>query len=134
MPGGGLALLRASKALSSIGLEGDELTGSQIIAKAIEAPIKVIAENTGQSGDVVLEKCSNGEGDFGYDAEAGVYGQLLEKGIMDPAKVTRAAIENSASIAAMVLTTEALISDVKEDVPAGPAGPPPGMGGMEGMM
>ena len=126
VPGGGLALLRASKALSSIGLEGDELTGSQIIAKAIEAPIKVIAENTGQSGDVVLEKCSNGEGDFGYDADVGVYGQLLERGIMDPAKVTRAAIENSASIAAMVLTTESLITDVPEtEAPAAaPPGPP----------
>ncbi|GIT17141.1 MAG: 60 kDa chaperonin 1 [Dehalococcoidia bacterium] len=126
VPGGGLALLRASKALSDIGLEGDELTGSQIIAKAIEAPIKVIAENTGQSGDVVLEKCSNGEGDFGYDADAGVYGQLLERGIMDPAKVTRAAIENSASIAAMVLTTESLITDVPETEapPAAPPGPP----------
>ena len=124
VPGGGLALLRASKALSSIGLEGDELTGSQIIAKAIEAPIKVIAENTGQSGDVVLEKCSNGEGDFGYDADAGVYGQLLERGIMDPAKVTRAAIENSASIAAMVLTTESLITDVPEK--EAPMAPPPG--------
>ena len=124
VPGGGLALLRASKALSSIGLKGDELTGSQIIAKAIEAPIKVIAENTGQSGDVVLEKCSNGEGDFGYDADAGVYGQLLERGIMDPAKVTRAAIENSASIAAMVLTTESLITDVPEK--EAPMAPPPG--------
>ena len=124
VPGGGLALLRASKALSSIGLEGDELTGSQIIAKAIEAPIKVIAENTGQSGDVVLEKCANGEGDFGYDADVGVYGQLLERGIMDPAKVTRAAIENSASIAAMVLTTESLITDVPEK--EAPMAPPPG--------
>ncbi len=126
VPGGGLALLRASKALSDIGLEGDELTGSQIIAKAIEAPIKVIAQNTGQSGDVVLEKCSNGEGDFGYDADAGVYGQLLARGIMDPAKVTRAAIENSASIAAMVLTTESLITDVPETEapPAAPPGPP----------
>ena len=83
-------------------------------------------ENTGQSGDVVLEKCSNGEGDFGYDADAGVYGQLLERGIMDPAKVTRAAIENSASIAAMVLTTESLITDVPEPEapPAAPPGPP----------
>jgi chaperonin GroEL len=126
VPGGGLALLRASKNLESIGLEGDELTGSQIIAKAIEAPIKVIAQNTGESGDVVLERCSAGEGDFGYDADVGVYGQLLERGIMDPAKVTRAAIENSASIAAMVLTTESLITDVpeKESPMAAPPGPP----------
>jgi len=126
VPGGGLALLRASKNLESIGLEGDELTGSQIIAKAIEAPIKVIAQNTGESGDVVLERCSAGEGDFGYDADVGVYGQLLERGIMDPAKVTRAAIENSASIAAMVLTTESMITDVpeKEGPPAAPPGPP----------
>ena len=74
--------------------------------------------------DVVLEKCSNGEGDFGYDADAGVYGQLLEKGIMDPAKVTRAAIENAASVAAMVLTTESLITDIKEPEPPMPAAPP----------
>ena len=126
VPGGGLALLRASKALESIALEGDELTGSQIISKAIEAPIKVIAENSGASGDVVLERCSAGEGDFGYDADVGVFGKLLERGIMDPAKVTRAAIENSASIAAMVLTTESLITDVpeKEGPMAAPPGPP----------
>ena len=126
VPGGGLALLRASKDLEAIGLEGDELTGSQIIAKAVEAPIKVIARNTGESGDVVLEKCAAGEGDFGYDADVGVYGKLLERGIMDPAKVTRAAIENSASIAAMVLTTESMITDVpeKEGPPAAPPGPP----------
>ena len=71
-----------------------------------------------------MEKCSNGEGDFGYDADAGVYGQLLERGIMDPAKVTRAAIENASSVAAMVITTESLITDIKEDAPPMPPAQP----------
>jgi len=124
VPGGGLALLRARASLDKLKLEGDENTGSGILGKALEAPLKLISENTGVPGDVILADSLKGEGDWGYDAEAGEFTNLLERGIMDPAKVTRAAIENSASVAAMVLTTESLITDVKEDAPAMPAAPP----------
>jgi len=124
VPGGGLALLRARSSLDKLKLEGDEKTGAAILGKALEAPLKLISENTGVPGDVILADSLKGEGDWGYDAEAGEFTNLLERGIMDPAKVTRAAVENSASVAAMVLTTESLIADVKEDAPAMPAAPP----------
>jgi chaperonin GroEL len=124
VPGGGLTLIRASASLDSLCLEGDEATGIGILKKALQRPMKLIAENTGVAGEVVLAETLKGEGDWGYDAEAGEYGHLLERGIMDPAKVTRAAIENSSSVAAMVLTTEVLISDVPSEAPPMPAGPP----------
>ena len=124
VPGGGLTLVRSSTALDSLDLSGDEDTGIRILRKALQQPLKLIAENTGVAGDVVLAESLKGEGDFGYDAEAGEYGNLLERGIMDPAKVTRAAIENSASVAAMVLTTESLISDIPEETPPMPPAPP----------
>ena len=125
VPGGGLALLRASAALDKVKLSGDEQTAITILKDALSAPLKLIAENTGVAGEVVLSKTLEGTGNYGYDAETGEYGDLIELGIMDPAKVTRSAIENSASVAGMVLTTEALITDVKEDLPAMPAGGPP---------
>ena len=124
VPGGGLALIRSRSALDDLGLEGDEKTGASILSKALEAPLKLISENTGVPGDVILSDSLKSEGDWGYDAETGEFTNLLERGIMDPAKVTRAAIENSASVAAMVLTTESLITDIKEDTPPMPAGPP----------
>ena len=124
VPGGGLALLRAKEDLAKLKLSGEEATGVAVLSKALEEPIKIIAENTGVSGEVVLEASLKTTGNIGYDAEAGEYVDLIEKGILDPAKVTRAAIENSASVGAMVLTTEALITDVKEDIP-----PMPPMGG-----
>ena len=125
VPGGGLAILRASSALDDLGLSGDEATGTAILRKALERPIKLISENTGVSGEVILADSLKGEGDWGYDAEAGEFCHLLEKGIMDPAKVTRAAIENASSVAAMVLTTESLITDIVVPAPAGaPAMPP----------
>ena len=125
VPGGGLAILRASAGLDVLGLSGDESTGAAILATALQRPIKLISENTGVSGEVILADSLKSEGDWGYDAEAGEFCHLLEKGIMDPAKVTRAAIENAASVAAMVLTTESLITDVPEPVGAGaPAMPP----------
>jgi len=122
--GGGLALIRSRSALDSLGLSGDEQTGVNVLSRALEEPLKLIAENTGISGEVILAESLKGEGDWGYDAEAGEFTHLLERGIMDPTKVTRAAIENASSVAAMVLTTEALITDVKEDKPAMPAAPP----------
>lgn len=124
VPGGGLALIRARDALLNLNLEGDEATGIGILTRALERPLKLISENTGVSGEVILSESIKAEGDWGYDAEAGEFGHLLERGIMDPAKVTRAAIENAASVASMVLTTESLITDIKEPVGAGPAMPP----------
>jgi chaperonin GroEL len=124
VPGGGLSLIRASSALGSLCLKGDENTGIQIMKKALERPLKLISENTGVAGEVILAESVKAEGDWGYDAEVGEFTHLLERGIMDPAKVTRAAIENAASVASMVLTTESLITDIKEDQPAMPAAPP----------
>ena len=124
VPGGGLSLLRARQDLAKLKLDGEESKGVSVLAKALEEPIKIIAENTGVSGEVILEASLKTKGNTGYDAESGDYVDLIERGIMDPAKVTRAAIENSASVGAMVLTTEALITDIKEDAP-----PMPPMGG-----
>jgi len=124
VPGGGLAIIRARSALDALDLSGDEATGVSILNCALEKPLKLISDNTGVSGEVILAESVKSEGDWGYDAEAGEFTHLLERGIMDPAKVTRAAIENAASVAAMVLTTESLITDIKEDQPAMPAAPP----------
>jgi len=124
VPGGGLTLIRSRVALNALSLPGDEQTGISILERALEQPLKLIAENTGVSGEVVLAESLKGEGDWGYDAEAGEYTNLLKRGIMDPAKVTRAAIENAASVASMVITTESLITDVVEDTPPMPAAPP----------
>ncbi|MFL2767270.1 MAG: chaperonin GroEL [Dehalococcoidia bacterium] len=129
VPGGGLSLLRARQDLAKLKLDGEESTGVSVLAKALEEPIKIIAENTGVSGEVILEASLKTKGNIGYDAESGDYVDLIERGIMDPAKVTRAAIENSASVGAMVLTTEALITDIKDDTPA----MPPMGGGMPDM-
>ena len=124
VPGGGLALIRAREALDGVELQGDEQTGVNILKEALVKPLMLISENTGVSGEVILAETLKGDGDYGYDAETGVYGNLLEQGIMDPAKVTRAAIENASSVAAMVLTTESLISDIPEAAPPAPAMPP----------
>ena len=122
--GGGLALIRARTVLAALDVSGDERTGANIMNSALERPLKLIAENTGVPGEVILADSEKGDGDWGYDAEVGDFTNLLERGIMDPAKVTRAAVENAASVAAMVLTTQALITDIKEDTPAMPAAPP----------
>ena len=124
VPGGGVTLVRSQAALDSLDVVDDEKTGVEIMRRALDAPIKLIAENTGISGDVILSETRKTEGDWGYDAETGDFTNLLERGIMDPAKVTRAAIENAASVASMVITTESLITDVKEETPPMPAAPP----------
>jgi len=126
VPGGGLAILRSRDAIDKLKLKGDEATGSGILRKAVEVPIKLIARNSGAAGDVILAESLKGDGDWGFDADAEEFTNLLERGIMDPAKVTRAALENAASVAAMVLTTECLVTDIKEDQPAmaAPPGPP----------
>ena len=131
--GGGVALLRSRKVLEKITSENlDEVTGIQIIARAIEAPLRTIVENAGGEGSVVVAKVMEGKGNFGYDAKSETYVDLLKEGIIDPKKVTRIALENAASVAGMILTTECALVDIKEDAP--PAMPPMGCGGMPGMM
>ena len=134
VPGGGVAYIRAIKSLD--GLKGDnedETTGIEIIRRAIEEPLRQIVANAGLEGAVIVQKVKDGEGDFGYNARTDQYENLLKSGVIDPAKVTRVALENAASIAGMFLTTECVIAEKKEDNPA-PAMPKPGMGGMGGMM
>jgi chaperonin GroEL len=127
VPGGGVALLRAIPAVIAAKekLQGDERTGAAILEKALEEPLRVIAENAGQEGSVVVENVRAGKGaNYGYDARDDRYVDLLKSGIIDPAKVTRSALENAASIAAMVLTTETLVTDIPEPPSAAPAPPP----------
>src|SRR5690554_4065304 len=129
--GGGVALVRAKSALSKLKVENaDEETGIQIVARAIEAPMRIIVENAGGEGSVVVAKVLDGKGDFGYDAKSETYVDMIKAGIIDPKKVTRVALENAASVAGMILTTECALTDIKEDSPAGP----PMGGGMPGMM
>jgi chaperonin GroEL len=131
--GGGVALVRAKKTLESITTENlDETTGVQIVNKAIESPLRTIVENAGGEGSVVINKVLEGKKGFGYDAKSEQYVDMLEAGIIDPKKVTRVALENAASVAGMILTTECALVDIKEDAPAG--GMPPMGGGMPGMM
>ena len=132
--GGGVALVRTKKTLEKIATENlDETTGIQIVNKAIESPLRTIVENAGGEGSVVINKVLEGNKNFGYDAKSETYVDMLEAGIIDPKKVTRVALENAASVAGMILTTECALIDIKEDVPAG-AGMPPMGGGMPGMM
>ncbi|MGB4742280.1 MAG: TCP-1/cpn60 chaperonin family protein, partial [Flavobacteriaceae bacterium] len=130
--GGGVALVRAQKTLEKLTTANlDEFTGIQIVSKAIEAPLRTIVENAGGEGSVVINKVLEGKGDFGYDAKNDAYVDMLKTGIIDPKKVTRVALENAASVAGMILTTECALIDIKEDAPAMP---PMGGGGMPGMM
>lgn len=129
--GGGVAYIRAQKALDSLkGENEDEQTGIEIVRRAIEEPLRQIVTNAGKEGAVVVDKVRNGEGDFGYNARKDTYENLKAAGVVDPAKVTRVALENAASIAGMFLTTECVIVDKKEENPAPAAMPNSGMGGM----
>ncbi len=131
--GGGVALLNAKKALNKIKPDNaDEATGIQIINKAVEAPLRIIVENSGGEGSVVVSKVDEGKDNFGYNAKEGSYVDMLKDGIIDPKKVTRVALENAASVSGMILTTECALIDIKEEAPAGP--PMGGGGGMPGMM
>ena len=130
IPGGGVAYIRAQKALDSLtGVNADEQTGIRIVRRAIEEPLRQIVENAGLEGSVVVNEVRNGEGDYGYNAREDKFENMKASGIIDPAKVTRVALENAASIAGMFLTTECVICDAKEDKPEMPMGAP-GMGGM----
>jgi chaperonin GroEL len=131
--GGGVAFIRAVAALADLkGDNEDENTGIQIIRRAIEEPLRQICENAGIEGSIVVQKVKEGKADFGYNARTDKYENLIGAGVIDPTKVGRVALENAASIAAMLLTTEVVLADDPEDAPAG--GPPMGGGGMGGMM
>lgn len=134
VPGGGVAYIRALAKLDQLkGDNEDENTGIAIIRRAIEEPMRQIMENAGVEGAVILQKVKDGQGDFGYNARTDSFENFFESGVIDPAKVTRVALENAASIAGMFLTTECVIADKKEEAPAAPMAAP-GMGGMGGMM
>ena len=134
VPGGGVTYVRAIDSLEGLeAVNADEQTGINIIRRAVEEPLRQIVANAGKEGAVVVQKVREGAGDFGYNARADRYENLLAAGVVDPAKVTRVALENAASIAGMFLTTECVIVDKKEERPAMPMGAP-GMGGMGGMM
>ena len=133
VPGGGVAYIRAIPSLEGMkGDNDDETTGIEIVKRAIEEPLRQIVDNAGVEGAVVVQKVKDGKGDFGYNARTNTYENFFAAGVIDPAKVTRVALENAASIAGMFLTTECVIADKKEENPAPMAAP--GMGGMGGMM
>ncbi len=133
VPGGGVAYIRSIDAIKDLkGENEDETTGIEIIARAIEEPLRMIVENAGVEGSIVVQKVKEGKGDFGYNARTDKYEHLLKAGVIDPTKVARVALENAASVAGMFLTTECVLADKKEENPV-PMGAP-GMGGMGGMM
>ncbi len=135
VPGGGVALVRAIDSLNDMkGTNDDEEMGIQIVKKALESPIRIIAQNAGVDGSVVLQDVLKAKGANGYNARTGVYEDLKKSGVIDPTKVTRVAVMNASSIASMVLTTECVINDIKEENHGGHAMPPMGGGGMPGMM
>jgi len=137
VPGGGVAFLRAIDALSKLKLQGDEKTGADIICKALEAPVRQLCNNAGLEGSVIVDRLKKEGKNIGYDINKDDFVDMLESGVIDPAKVVRTALQNASSIAALILTTESLITDAPESDKGGggmPAGMPGGMGGMGGMM
>ncbi|MFZ6863595.1 chaperonin GroEL [Undibacterium sp. Ji67W] len=135
VPGGGVALLRARAAAGVIkGDNADQEAGIKLVLKAIEAPLREIVANAGGEPSVVVNAILNGSGNFGFNAANDTYGDMIEMGILDPAKVTRSALQNAASVAGLILTTDALVAELSEDKPAGGMGDMGGMGGMGGMM
>jgi chaperonin GroEL len=131
VPGGGVSLLRAIKGLDNVKTDEEEMVGVKIVRKALEEPIRQISENAGFEGSVVVNKVIDKTGAYGLNAQTGNYEDLMKAGVIDPTKVTRCALENAASIAGLLLTTEAVVVDKPEDKKAGP--PAPDMGGMGGM-
>jgi len=135
VPGGGVALVRTLPALRKLTLEGEEQAGVNIVMRALEEPLRQIAGNAGAEGSVVVEKVKEGKGSFGFNAEKGEYEDLLKAGVIDPAKVTRFALQNAASVASLLITTEAMVAEKPEEKEQMPGMPPGGgMGGMGGMM
>ena len=132
LTGGGTALIRAAQKLEGVKPENeDEKLGIEIIRRAIEEPIRSIVENAGLEGSVIVNEVKNGKADYGFNARTEKYENLFQSGVIDPVKVTRVALQNAASIAGMLLTTECVMCDIKEPEPPMPANP--GMGGMGGM-
>jgi len=135
VPGGGVALIRARTAIDNLkGANDDQTVGIHILRRALEEPLRQIVSNAGEDASVVLNKVAEGSGDFGYDAATGEYGELIPLGIIDPTKVARAALQNAASVAGLLLTTEAMVTEAPQDEAAPPMPDMGGMGGMGGMM
>jgi chaperonin GroEL len=126
VPGGGVTFIRAIKSLDSLTLEGDQATGVAIIRRALEEPLRQISANSGEEGAIVVQSVSAKTGAYGYNALTDTYEDMIKAGITDPAKVSRTAIENGASIASLLLTTEALVAEIPVEAPPAPAGPPGG--------
>ncbi len=131
--GGGVALIRTLKALNALKLDGDENVGVNIVRRSLEEPLRLIVQNAGDEGSVVIAKVMGEKQNFGFNAETNVYEDLVAAGIIDPTKVVRSALQNAASVAGLMLTTETLITDIpeKKEAPSMPGG---GMGGMGGGM
>ncbi|HOQ28915.1 MAG TPA: TCP-1/cpn60 chaperonin family protein, partial [Armatimonadota bacterium] len=131
VPGGGVAYLNVIPAISELAskIDGDLRVGANIVLKALEEPARMIAYNAGQEGSVIVERVKGMDRGWGYNAATGEFVNMVQSGIVDPAKVTRSALENAASIASMLLTTEAVIAEEPEKPKPAPAGPPGGMGG-----
>ena len=136
VPGGGVALIRAKAAISELtGDNNDQTMGIHIAMRAMEDPLRLICENAGEESSVILNEVASNSGNYGYNAATGEYGDMIEMGILDPAKVTRAALQNAASVAGLIITTEAMVAEAPKDEAAAPAMPDMGgMGGMGGMM
>jgi chaperonin GroEL len=132
LAGGGVAYLRTQKALDSLKLEGDEAVGVQIVRRALEFPTRQLADNAGQEGALIVQEVKKRSGNEGFNVATGKYEDLVMAGVVDPTKVVRTALQNAASISALMLTTEALVTELPEKEKPGPAGPG-GMGGMGGM-
>ena len=133
IPGGGVALLRAMPKLNKLKISDEQMIGVRIVIRSLEEPVRQIAANAGHEPSIVIQKILEGKGDFGFDANKEEYVNMIDAGVIDPTKVTRVAVENAASIAGLMLTTEAIIADIPEKE-AMPGMPDPGMGGMGGMM
>ena len=135
VPGGGVALIRALQGCAKLkGDNEDQNIGISIALKAMEAPIRQIVSNAGEESSVIVDKIKSEEGNYGFNAASGDFGDMIAMGILDPAKVTRTALQAAGSVAGLMITTEAMISEIPQGAPAMPAGMPPGMGGMDGMM
>ena len=135
IPGGGTSLVRCAGAVSKVkGDNQDQNTGITIVLRSLEEPLRQIVNNAGDDGSVVLNNVASKKGNYGYNASTGEYGDMIDMGILDPTKVTRTALQNAASIAGLLITTEAMIAEIPEDKPAPPMPDMGGMGGMGGMM
>jgi chaperonin GroEL len=131
VPGGGTAFIRAQKVLDTLDLEGDEKIGKEIVRRAIEAPLRQLADNAGQEGALIVQEVKKRKGSEGYNVATGEYTDLVKAGVVDPTKVTRSALQNAASISGLLLTTEAVVAELPEKDKPAPMPPGGGMGGMD---